>query len=103
MPSTTTAPGRWPAAISSLTMLLIACAAPLDDGLAMGGAAAAGVVADVQEITTWQTRPSSSRRSAEAALVQNLTLRRPAGPSRRAGTRTTFAAHPSSRAPRPRL
>src|SRR5260370_37047226 len=65
MPSTTTAPGRWPAAISSLTMLLIACAAPLDDGLAMGGAAAAGVVADVQEITTWQAKPSSSRRVSQ--------------------------------------
>src|SRR5882672_10497104 len=66
MPSTTTAPGRWPAAISSLTMLLIACAAPLDDGLA--GGAAAGVVADVQEITAWQRRPTISRQSAAARL-----------------------------------
>src|SRR3981081_4551614 len=65
MPSTTTAPGRWPAAISSLTMLLIACAAPIEDGLATGGAAAAGVGLEAQATTARQSMASSSTRRSQ--------------------------------------
>src|ERR1700730_2176073 len=68
MPSTTTPPTRWPAAISSLTMALIACAVWPDDTAAdpAGGAADAGVVAVAQATAAWQIRPTTSRRSRSA-------------------------------------
>src|SRR5882757_4990800 len=68
MPSTTTPPTRWPAAISSLTMALIACAAWPDDTAAdpAGGAADAGVVAVAQATAAWQIRPTTSKRSRSA-------------------------------------
>src|SRR5260370_6950870 len=66
MPSTTTPPTRWPAAISSLTMALIACAVAPEDGAAAGGAADAGVVAVAHATAAWQIRPTRRRRSASA-------------------------------------
>src|SRR5882757_7556063 len=68
MPSTTTPPTRWPAAISSLTMALIACAVWPDDTAAdpAGGAADAGVVAVAQATAAWQIRPTMSKRSRSA-------------------------------------
>src|SRR5258707_161173 len=64
----TTPPPRWPAAISSLTMALIACAVWPDDTAAdpAGGAADAGVVAVAQATAAWQIRPTTSRRSRSA-------------------------------------
>src|SRR5258708_38565481 len=68
MPSPTTPPTRWPAAISSLTMALIACAVWPDDTAAdpAGGAADAGVVAVAQATAAWQIRPTMSKRSRSA-------------------------------------
>src|SRR5580704_13130146 len=68
MPSTTTPPTRWPAAISSLTMALIACAVWPDDTAAdpAGGAADAGVVAVAQATAAWQIRPTTRSRSRSA-------------------------------------
>src|SRR4249920_2578721 len=68
MPSTTTPPTRWPAAISSLTMALIACAVWPDDTAEApaGGAAEAGELAVAQATAAWQIRPTSRRRSTSA-------------------------------------
>src|ERR1700754_43616 len=68
MPSTTTAPGTFPLAISSRTMAERASAAWLGDGAA-GGAAAAGVAGAAQATATWQIRPTKKSRSASAGRL----------------------------------
>src|SRR5260221_4044127 len=71
MPSTTTAPGTWPAAISSRTMAPMASAAWLGDvaeGVA-GGAGEPGVVAVAQATAIWQIKPTRRSRSASASRL----------------------------------
>src|SRR5262245_16162198 len=68
MPSTTTAPGMCPAAISSRTMAPMASAVWLGEVAAdlAGGAAEAGVVAVAQATATWQIRARRKSRNASA-------------------------------------
>src|SRR4030095_16395373 len=65
MPSTTTAPGTFPLAISSRTMAPMASAAWLGEGAggAAGGAGAA------QATATWQIRPTRKSRNASAGRL----------------------------------
>src|SRR5829696_9827431 len=72
MPSTITAPGTFPLAISSRTMAPMASAAWL--GEVVGGAAAAGVAGAVQATATWQIRPTRKIRNASAGRL-GLALR----------------------------
>src|SRR5918994_1700082 len=72
MPSTTTAPGTFPLAISSRTMAPMASAAWL--GEVVGGAAAAGVAGAAQATATWQIRPTRKIRNASAGRL-GLALR----------------------------
>src|SRR3989337_4210929 len=67
MPSTTTAPGTFPLAISSRTMAPMASAAWL--GEVVGGAAAAGVAGPAQATATWQIRPTRKIRNASAGRL----------------------------------
>src|SRR5215217_6068123 len=76
MPSTTTAPGTFPLAISSRTMAPMASATWLGEAAdgAAGGAAAAGVAGPAQATPTWQIRPTRKIRNASAGRL-GLALR----------------------------